>query len=259
MSQSVPAVDRNAVIEQLDRVTDPELDQSIVELDYIDNLRVDPSVFVQFKLPTAWCSPAFAWMMATDIRERVTELSGVENVTVRLIDHMHEEEITHGVNEELAFESVFEDATDGVEEVRAMLDEKARLARQYRAVEALLDAGVNPEQIVALTRTDVTFDEKTGQAAVTIVKGGLTIFVPRAPIADYIEKALETEVLSGEDDRLFMTPDGNPITSGAFERVHQRTRSAKTNMTGQGGICDALNRARYGSENENGLATERVE
>lgn len=155
MSRSV-SPDRNAVIERLDRVTDPELDRSIVELDYIDDLHVGSSVFVQFKLPTAWCSPAFAWMMATDIREEVSELSGVEGVTVRLIDHMHAQEITHGVNEGSAFEAVFEDATEGVEEARAMLEGKARLARQYRAVETLLDTGVDPEQIVALTRDDVT-------------------------------------------------------------------------------------------------------
>jgi metal-sulfur cluster biosynthetic enzyme len=245
MSQSVsPSIDRNAVMEQLDRVTDPELDQSIVALEYIDDLRVGPSVFVQFKLPTAWCSPAFAWMMATDIREEVSDLSGVERVTVRLIDHMHAQEITHGVNEERAFEAVFEDATEGVEEARAMLDSKARLARQYRAVETLLDASLDPEQIVTLTRDDVTFDEETEQAMISVASG-LLVCMPLEPLAEYVEKARETGVLSAPNDRLFVTPDEEPIAPDAFERVHHRTRSAKTNMTGQGGICDALHGARW--------------
>lgn len=244
MSQSV-SPDRNAVIERLDRVTDPELDRSIVELDYIDDLRVGPSVFVQFKLPTAWCSPAFAWMMATDIREEVSGLSGVEHVTVRLIDHMHAQEITHGVNEGSAFETVFEDATEGVEEARAMLEGKARLARQYHAVETLLDAGLNPEQIVALTRDDVAFDEDGERAKVSLDDSGLMVYAPLEPLAEYIEKARETGVLSEPKDLLFLTPDEEPIVTEAFEHVHYRTRSAKTNMTGQGGICDALHGARW--------------
>lgn len=244
MSQSV-FPDRNTVIDRLDRVMDPELDRSIVELDYIDDIRVGPSVFVQFKLPTAWCSPAFAWMMATDIREEVGGLSGVERVIVRLIDHMHAQEITHGVNEESAFEAVFEDATEGVEEARAMLDSKARLARQYYAVETLLDAGVDPEQIVALTCDGVTFDEDGERAKVSLHDGGLMIYAPLEPLAEYMEKARETGVLSTSEDRLFLTPDGEPIAPDAFEHVHHRTRSAKTNMTGQGGICDALHGARW--------------
>jgi metal-sulfur cluster biosynthetic enzyme len=245
MSQSVSPVDRNAVVERLDRVRDPELDRSIVELDYIDDLRIGPSVFVQFKLPTAWCSPAFAWMMATDIREEVGGLSGVERVTVRLIDHMHAQEINHGVNEGNPFEEVFEDATDGVEEARAMLEEKARLARQYHAVEALLDAGIDPEQIVALSRDDVILDEEREQASVSIGDGGLLVYTPLEPLSKYVEKARETGVLSAPEDRLFLTPDEGPIAPEAFEHVHNRTRSAKTNMTGQGGICDALHGARW--------------
>lgn len=238
-------VERNAVLGRLDRVTDPELDRSIVELGYIDELRVGPSVFVRFKLPTAWCSPAFAWMMASDIREEVSRLPGVERVTVRLVDHMHAAKITNGVNEGLPFEVVFEDATEGVETVRAMLDGKARLARQYHAVNALLEAGLEPAQIVALTRSDVAFEAE--RAAVSVGEG-LTIYASSEPLSNYIEKARETGVLSGSDDRLFATPDGEPIAPDAFERVQHRARSAKANVTGQGAVCDALHGARYEGE-----------
>ncbi|MFC6961647.1 iron-sulfur cluster assembly protein [Halocatena marina] len=244
MSQSVSSGER-AVLDRLDRVTDPELDRSIVELDYIDELRVDSSVFVQFKLPTAWCSPAFAWMMATDIREEVQEVSDVDRVTVKLVDHMHAAEITRGVNEERPFEAVFEDATEGVEAARAMLDSKARLARQYHAVNTLLDAGLEPTQIVALTRNDIAFDDAAERAAISVADG-LTIYAPLTPLAEYVEKARETGVLSAPDERLFVTADGEPIAPEAFDRVHHRTRAAKTNMTGQGAVCDALHNARYG-------------
>ncbi len=245
-SQSTPTVDRTAVLDRLDSVTDPELDRSIVELGYIDELCVGPAVFVRFTLPTAWCSPAFAWMMAVDIRDTVSELPGVERVTVRLADHMHDEEITNGVNEGRPFDAVFEDATEGVEAVRATLDAKARLARQYRAVEALLAAGLDPEQIVGLRWTDVTFDPETERAAITT--GGVVVYAPLLPLTEYVDKARETGVLLDPDDRLFVTPEGIPIAPEAFERVHHRTRSAKTNMTGQGAVCEALQDARYGRD-----------
>ncbi len=47
--------------DRLDRIVDPELDRSIVELEYVDRIEADDGdVEVAFTLPTAWCSPAFA-------------------------------------------------------------------------------------------------------------------------------------------------------------------------------------------------------
>jgi metal-sulfur cluster biosynthetic enzyme len=55
-----------AVRDRLDRVTDPELDTSIVELDYVDAIELDDDgVTVRFTLPTAWCSPAVAIILTT--------------------------------------------------------------------------------------------------------------------------------------------------------------------------------------------------
>ena len=118
------------------------------------------AVAVELMLPTARYSPAFAWMMATDARDEIERLPSVTEATIRLADHMHAEAINRGVNERLRFETVFEDATEGIEAVRRTLDEKARMGRQYRAVEMLLDAGLESEQIVGLTREDVTLDGK---------------------------------------------------------------------------------------------------
>lgn len=265
------SVTREAVLDRLDRVSDPELDRSIVELEYVDEIEIDlPHLFVRFKLPTAWCSPTFAWMMATGIRDECEELSGVEQAEVELIDHMHTAEINEGVNARLPFEEAFEDATEGIEETRRTLDRKARLARQYRAVDALLDAGMKPAQIVSLTPTDVGFtelpeeagdvdlgadsegggstDEGGNEEHVTIEldDGALYVRVPREPIAAYVEKAIETDLVERTDDTLFATPDGEPIEREEFDLVHRRARSASVNQTGQGGICASLHEARYG-------------
>lgn len=251
MSQDrTPRIDREDIRDRLDRVTDPELDRSIVELEYVDGIGVgDGEVTVTFTLPTAWCSPAFAWMMAVDARDALAALPTISDVTVRLDDHMHAEEINEGVNERAPFEEVFEDADDDIEAVRRTLDGKARLARQYRAVDALLDGGLKPEQIVRLTRSDVETDSEGGHARIRI-DDTLSICVPGEPIERYLDKAVTTGVVSTPDDRLFATPDGEPIADSEFETVHRRGRLARTNMSGQGHVCANLADARIGSPSD---------
>lgn len=246
---SDPPVDREAVRERLDRVDDPELDRSIVELEYVERIDVaGGAVTVTFVLPTAWCSPAFAWMMAAGIRDEVGSLPSVSSASVRLVDHMHGEEITAGVNRGRSFESVFEDADDGIEAVRQKLDEKARFARQYRAIRALQDAGLETGQIATLTRADVDPGFSSDRAAVAVRDGALTLTVPREPLADYLEKARETGLVTDGSDRLFADREGDPLdsTREAFESVVRDARLAAANVEGQATICASLHESRNG-------------
>ena len=230
-----------AVRDRLDTVTDPELDRSIIELDYVDYIDIqDGYVEVGFTLPTAWCSPAFAWMMATDARDEVASLPATESVRIELRDHMHADGINRGVNEHESFGAVFPDADGDVREVRATLDDKARFARQHDAVEACLDAGLTPEQIVSLQRGDV---DVTSEEAVVSLEG-INVVVAADPIVAYLEKATASGHVTADDDHLFLTPDGEPIPSERFELIQKRTRLAGVNMGGQGAVCDALNEMR---------------
>lgn len=244
---------------RLDRVTDPELDESIVELDYIDRIDIDDAtVTVHFTLPTAWCSPAFAWMMATDARDELESLPGVDTASIYLRDHMHETEINEGVNERRSFGESFPDADGGVASVRATLDDKARLSRQYTAVETLLDAGVSPEQICELTPADLDIDDDPrtddARAAVYLADESFAVSVAARPLDRYLRKAREVDLVGADDDPLFRTPEGGPIDPESFELVHRRGRLAQTNMTGQGGVCDALNESRRRKLNRDGQA-----
>jgi metal-sulfur cluster biosynthetic enzyme len=236
-----------AVRERLDRVTDPELDTSIVELEYIDEIRIDgDEVFVAMTLPTAWCSPAFAWMMTTDARDEVESLPGVVRARIELREHMHEREINRGVNECLPFGEAFPDADGSVAPVRAELDGKARVARQHDATGALLDAGLDGDQIVALTRDDLELDADGDgdRARVWLRDGGLAVTVDAAPLERYLEKARATGLLDDDHPELFRMPEGEPIDPARFETVRHRTRLAGVNMSGQGSVCDALHESR---------------
>ncbi|WP_306054863.1 iron-sulfur cluster assembly protein [Natronococcus wangiae] len=236
---------REAVRDRLDRVTDPELDRSIVELEYVDAIEIDGDrVTVHVTLPTAWCSPAFAWMMTSDAREEVERLPGVARTRVFLREHMHDAEINRGVNAGLPFEDAFPDADGAVDAVRAELDRKARIARQYDAVEALLEAGLNPETIVSLRPRDLERTNRGDRVAVYLADRAVGVSVPAAPIDDYLEKARETGAVDAPTDVLFRTPEGEPIDPEAFDLVHRRARLTQVNMSGQGGICDGLREAR---------------
>ncbi|WP_435362961.1 iron-sulfur cluster assembly protein [Haloarchaeobius sp. DYHT-AS-18] len=239
------SVDPAAVEARLDRVDDPELDRSIVDLEYVERVTIaDGHVTVVFVLPTAWCSPAFAWMMATGIRDEVGDIDSVAGVTVSLLDHMHSEEITTGINERRSFAETFPDAESGVAAVRRKLDEKARLARQHRAVEAFRDAGLQPAQIVDLTLGDLDFSVADGHVAVTVQDGSLTVTAPREPVEDYLEKARTIGLVTDPADRCFRDPDGDPIAVDEFDLVQHRMRAAAVNVRGQGTVCEGLHESR---------------
>ncbi|TYL39730.1 metal-sulfur cluster biosynthetic enzyme [Natronococcus pandeyae] len=240
-----PPVTREAVRDRLDCVTDPELDRSIVELEYVDAIEIDGDrVTIHVTLPTAWCSPAFAWMMAADAREEVESLPGVERGRIYLHEHMHEAEINRGVNAGLSFEDAFPDADGGIDPVRAELDRKARIARQYDAVEVLQEAGLDPETIVSLRLRDFERADRDDRVTIYLADRAVGVTVPAEPIDDYLEKARETGITDAPTDVLFRTPEGEPIDPEEFELVHRRGRLTQVNMSGQGGICDGLREAR---------------
>ncbi len=242
-------VDSASIRDRLRRVDDPELDRSIVELEYVERVRIDDGhVEVAFVLPTAWCSPAFAWMMATGIRDEVGSLPGVASVSVELRDHMHGAEISDGVTHDRTFQEVFPDSASGVEDVRRKLDEKARLARQHAAVETLLEAGLSPRQIVSLTPAQLNLDVGNDRAAISVRGGDLVVVTDREPLASYLEEARATGLVSDAGDVLFADPDGDPIDPGEFELVHHRARAAKVNRDGQGTVCAELHASRNGAD-----------
>jgi len=120
------------VYRMLEKVYDPELDQPLTELGFIDHIAIqDHHVEVVFRLPTYWCSPNFAYIMAEDIRKYVSELEWVHSVKVHLLDHCASDEINHGATKGKSFNEVFRDLSDGdLDELRKTFEIKAYYARQ---------------------------------------------------------------------------------------------------------------------------------
>lgn len=232
-----------AVRSQLDKVTDPELDRSIVALEYIKAIVIDDSeVTVRFTLPTAWCSPTFAWMMAEDARNAVSSLGSISNVTIELLDHMHAEEINYGVNEGVPFDSVFEDADGTIEDIRRKFERKARIARQYTAIDTLRTAGLTNQQIVDFRQSDVESEMSDGRLMIRLE--GLYICVDADPLLKYLAKAEAVGIGTHRDERLFRTADGDPIEARDLDEVQAFSRLTRANMGGQESICSSLHQAR---------------
>ncbi|MGG5261079.1 iron-sulfur cluster assembly protein, partial [Phycicoccus avicenniae] len=62
----------------LGTVLDPELDEPITDLGFVRSLALDgPDVRIHLRLPTSFCSPNFAYLMASDAKDAVGALEGV--------------------------------------------------------------------------------------------------------------------------------------------------------------------------------------
>src|SRR4029079_2854943 len=94
-----PPSDRVAELRAaLGEVTDPELDESVVELGFI--ARIDVACDrdeIEFRLPTFWCSASFAWMMAEDMRTALAALPWLKRTDICLVDHFAAERINAGI------------------------------------------------------------------------------------------------------------------------------------------------------------------
>ena len=70
----------------LQGVVDPELDESVTDLNFVTKADVDSEnrVHIEFRLPTYWCAANFSFLMADDMRRVVSALDWVEGVSVVL-------------------------------------------------------------------------------------------------------------------------------------------------------------------------------
>lgn len=247
------SIDSAEIYNQLEQVTDPELDRPLTELGFIDDVLIDGAdITVDLRLPTGMCSPVFAWMMARDAKNEIRSLDNVGQVTVNLEDHLFAEQITMGINDDRAFDDVFEDAETGPEHVRRKLDWKACLAREYEVIEEFRQKDISPEETVHIERGDVNIEDT---ATVVLLKGK-TVEFQSDIIHDYLQKAEEFDISTEPANRLLVDSNGEPIDVNSFDQVRRRLRAAHVNKENQGHHCEQLLESRYNTEQENTRTTQ---
>ena len=144
---------RQAVWAALDTVLDPELDESIVSLEFVKSCTVsdDGTATVRLRLPTFFCSPNFSWLMVADAHDAVSAVPGVRDVDIALVDHFVSEVINSGVAARSGFVAAFPgEAVEELDDLRASFIRKAALAGQERVARPLVNAGATPEELAEL-------------------------------------------------------------------------------------------------------------
>src|SRR5438105_11541848 len=133
-----------AVMAALDTVMDPELDESLVSLRFIRAEVGDGGrVRIELRLPTYWCAPNFAYLMAADARDAVSAVDGVREVEFHLLDHFAGEEVTAGIEGGRTFDEAFCELADGggLDGLRHLFMAKSFTVRQERPLRNLMAAG----------------------------------------------------------------------------------------------------------------------
>ena len=230
---------RDEVIRQLAEVYDPELDQPLTELGFIGGVRIaGDKVTVRFRLPTYWCAANFAYMMASDIRERVSELPWVQRVDVLLQDHFHDEEINEGIKHGKTFLTAFPDATESLDDLRETFRVKAFQARQERVLRWLKRKGLQEEAILRM---------RVGDLKELLNKRQVAKLVER-----YLSIRQERKLPGDISAEAFTHPDGTPIDPGGLELLLHRASSTRLSMEFNTAFCSGLLNTRYG-EDQQGL------
>jgi len=246
MIEAPTVVSEATVLDALRGVIDPELDESLVDLGFVESVRVDDAVVdVVLRLPTFWCAPNFAYLMANDAREAILRKPGVRQARIALKDHAYSDEISVGVSSGARFETIFTGQAEGddLETLRRVFHTKAFGMRQEQLVRCLLDAGLTAEELTEL-RVDDVIDTSDRSGLVLRVSGDLWLFRGAAPLARMHLQRRERMGISA--DRLITDEGGRPIPASGLREYLERVRRQRISMTFNALMCRGLLETRYG-------------
>ncbi len=220
---------------QLATVVDPELDESVTEMNFISRVDVDASdcVHVDFRLPTYWCAANFAFLMADDMRTAVRTLPWVKDTKIVLGEHMYADKINHGVEHGLSFQETFlEEANGNLDDVRRTFLVKAFQRRQEALIKHVMSNGASPEDITTLTMGEL----ETHKAAADEEGQKLVVRYQerRAVVAQFSNETLA-----------FVTTEGLPLEAGSLPGYLSALRRVRANAEFNGAMCRGLLEARF--------------
>ena len=238
---SIPStLDREAILERLNTVLDPEIDESILSLGFVETIEAEAGhLTVELRLPTHWCSPNFSYLMASDIRRALLCVPGLQGVTIRLRDHFASEAIQSGVNSGKSFAEAFPNEGSGnLEQLRDLFLRKGYIGRQERFVRQLRCAGVSFGEISALRIEDVRPDHEScwlDREGATPVHVG-----PARVVRQYLERREMLGLDCSPKSPLVLGLDGSPIPPDKMEAYVTRSRTARLSLEANGALCSVL-------------------
>ena len=224
----------------LGTVADPELDEPITDLGFVRSVTVHdtpsgpPRVEVHLRLPTSFCAPNFAYLMASDALDAVRGVAGVGHAVVELDDHHDSDLINRGLAAAAGYRGTFgHEAEDSLDELRATFHRKAHAAAMERALTGLLrdDRSISEADVHRLVLGDLPPGAPTTEA---LLRRRATVGLPLA-----------------DDDPVLVDADGVRPAPEAAALFLRKARSVRISIDGNAHFCRGLLRTRYpGSEND---------
>lgn len=215
----------------LDTVTDPELDQSVTSLQFVTSVQIQPgdNVRIEFRLPTYWCAPNFAFLMASDMRDAVIEIPWVRNAKVELLDHFSAELINRGVALKQDFRDAFPGETDGdLSAIRQKFLGKAYERRQELLIRHLLEKG--PAWFARTSLRELL--------SLPLKPEGIALR------SLYVFSWRRIRVGCAEESLAFTTVDGTALDPSDFHHYLRKVANVRRNTEFNGLICRGLLEAR---------------
>ncbi|MFE6644919.1 iron-sulfur cluster assembly protein [Nocardioides sp. NPDC057772] len=216
----------------LGSVVDPELDEPITDLGFVRSLTVTGTgpfaVEVHLRLPTSFCSPNFAYLMASDAKDALTALPWTDDVVVELDDHHDSDLINAGLAADAGYRGTFRhEAETSLDELRRTFHRKAHTAALERCLTRLLRAQPElAEDAVGEVRLrDLPDDEFTAALRRRRTVLGLPDLLESYVLVDH----------AGE------RPGDVPLAL-------RRARSTRISIDGNAHFCRGLLATRYGDE-----------
>jgi metal-sulfur cluster biosynthetic enzyme len=212
-------------------VRDPELDTPITVMGFVASCLVscEGRAVVRLRLPTFYCAPNFSYLMAADAYDALMGVPGVTTAEVILEDHFAADEINAGVAAQAGFVATFDgEATSELADLRAHFLRKAVLAGTHQVCRPLVDAGVTPAELVALTLGAV----------------------PRSDELDRLRRRREELGLpAGNDAPLLLDPaTGDRVPEPNVPLHLRKARVTQASIDANTSICSGMFKARYPEE-----------
>ena len=223
----------------LNAVTDPELDESVTSLEFVTSVEIQQGnhVQIEFRLPTYWCAPNFAFLMASDMRDAVTEISWVRGVNVELLDHFSADLINRGVALRQDFRDAFPGETDDdLSAVRQKFLGKAYQRRQELLLRHLLRNDYEPAWFAKASLRELLLLSLEAEG---IALRNLYVFIWRRIHAG-----------GTEDSLAFTSVEGNALEPGEFQNYLRRVAGVRRNAEFNAFICRGLLESRKATHSE---------
>jgi metal-sulfur cluster biosynthetic enzyme len=230
MSTVTPAGLASEVTAALATVVDPELDEPITELGFVRSIRLDDAgVTVHLRLPTSFCAPNFAYLMAADAQDALRRVPGAGRVLVLLDDHHDSDKINVGLALNSGYRGTFgPEADDSLDELRRIFQRKAHTAAMERCVMALLKStGRNVDDLHRLTLGEL----------------------PGSPHKEALLRR-RTDIGLGiaPDDLVVVDEVGQPVEQAAVPLRLRYAKAVRVSVEGNAHFCRGLLATRYDEE-----------